>query len=218
MNAKSIVFIALLGLILSGCLVKSLHPFFREKDVIFKKELIGTWVDQKSGKWIISQAKMKKKGSGTLGSNTVDSLLNYYTVTLTENGGVSSFTSHLFKLNNQLFVDFFPEEISVMDLTSFHLVRTHSIAKIEVLGDSIELKWFNEIWLADLFKNNKIRISHEIISEEDKDESFVLTASTDELQKFIIKYGNDPKAFTDKPEADSKDRNEILCYSLKRIK
>ncbi len=218
MKTRIVILCALIAVIVSSCLVKSLHPFYKEKDVVFKKELIGTWVDQESGKWTISQAKIKKEGSGILGSSTVDSLLNYYTVTLTDKDGVSEFTTHLFKLNNQLFVDFFPEEISIMDLTSFHLVRTHSIAKIEVFGDSIKLKWFNEIWLANLFKNNKIRISHETISEKDKDESYVLTASTDELQKFIIKYGNDPNAFTDKPEANPKGRKEILCYSLKRIK
>jgi hypothetical protein len=211
MKTKSILFLAVLILVLSSCLVKSLHPFFKEKDVVMKKEIMGTWTDQKSGKWIISQAKTKKAGS-----DSVDSLLNYYNVSLTDKDGISKFISHLFKLNNQLFVDFFPDEVSLSGLTSYHIVATHSIAKIEVFKDSINIKWFNEQWLKNLFENNKIRISHEVIYDEDG--PYILTASTDELQKFLIKYGNDPKAF--KPDTDPKAFNPDteFCYSLKRIK
>jgi len=214
MKTRIVILSVLIAVIVSSCLVKSLHPFFKEKDVVFKKGIIGTWLDQDRGKWTICQAKT---GLGIFGSQTGDSLLNYYTVSLNDKDGVSKFIAHQFKLNNQLYVDFFPDDINTPDIMSFHLVKAHSIAKIEVFADSIKLKWFNEIWLADLFKNNKIRISHETISEESKDKSYVLTASTDELQKFIIKYGNDPNAFKDKPEAEPKKREEILCYSLKRV-
>ena len=74
---------------------------------------------------------------------------------------------------------------------------------------------WSEAWLADLLKNNKIRISHETIHKKYQDDSYILTASTDELQKFLIKYGNDPNAFVDHPGA--KDKDEIMCYYLKRV-
>jgi len=218
MKTRIIVICAILAVVASSCLVKSLHPFYRDQDVVFKKALIGTWLDQDSGKWTISQARAKSEGSAFFGSKSVDSLRNYYLLTLTNDGGVSKFVAHLFMINGQLYVDFYPDEISLPDISYFHLVKAHSIAKIEVFADSINIKWFNEMWLAGLFENNKIRISHETISEKNKDDSYVLTASTDELQKFLIKYGNDPNAFKDGSETNSKDRKEILCYSLKRIK
>lgn len=194
MKKRSIILCAFVVLTVSGCVVKSLHPFFTSKDLVFKKELIGTWVDQDSSLWAISQNKNN------------DSLPANYSISFIEGEKVSKFTAHLFELSNQLYVDFFPDDISEPELTKFHLVKTHSLVKIEIFEDSLKLKWFNELWLADLFENNKIRISHEVI--KDDDDSYVLTASTDELQKFIVKYGNDPNAFED----------DILCFTLKRKK
>jgi len=48
----------------------------------------------------------------------------------------------------------------------------------------------------NLIKNKKIRISHEVT----EDGNYVITAPTEELQKYIIKY-------SDTPEAYSKDNN-----------
>jgi len=206
MKSRIVFLSVFVAVLVSGCLVKSIHPFYKEKDVVFKKELIGIWSDQDNGKWIISQVKKN------------DTPANYYSVILENEGGVSKFATHLFKLNNQWFVDFLPEELSEPDITAYHLVKTHSLAKIEFSGDQIKIKWFNEMWLADLFKNNKIRISHETIKGNDQDESYVLTASTEELQKFIIKYGDDPNAFIDDQDPESKNRKEVFCYSLKRIR
>ena len=48
---------------------------------------------------------------------------------------------------------------------------------------------------------NKIKISHEVVKdvniEDDSDLKYVLTASTDELQKFVLKYGDEDEAFVD---------------------
>ena len=64
----------------------------------------------------------------------------------------------------------------------------------------MNIQWYNEEWLIGLFKENKIRIAHEKIPYEGgkavNDEfQVVLTASTDDLQKFMLKYSDDPKAF-----------------------
>jgi hypothetical protein len=70
-----------------------------------------------------------------------------------------------------------------------------------------------------LLDENKIRIRHEKIYDSDIDmNSYLLTASTEELQKFIIKYGNDPLAFKAIWEQDPKERDkEELTSNLKKI-
>lgn len=213
MKTKPLLLALLLAVIVSSCIVKSLHPFYKPKDVIFKKELIGTWLDQESNKWTIKQTVHHP--GGPIPGNPADSLQNNYSVSYTDKDGTSKFIVHLFQLNHQLYVDFYPDDVNVPDLTAFHLVKAHSIAKIGISKDSLSIKWFNEAWLADLLKNNKIRISHETIHKKYQDDSYILTASTDELQKFLIKYGNDPNAFVDNPGA--KDKEEIMCYYLKRV-
>jgi hypothetical protein len=212
MKTKNILLIVTIALLVSGCLVKSLHPFYKESDVVFNPSLIGTWLDNDSSKWVIEQSEMKKFPGES-------QLQNSYKITYYEKNEASVFDTHLFKLNNQLYVDFVPSDIKIPELTGYHLVPTHSIAKVSISENEISLKWFNETWLASLFEKNKIRISHETIPNEDGDNMYVLTASTDELQKFIIKYGNDPAAFKDNSDKDKPmdQRDDILCFTLKRI-
>lgn len=210
MKKKTILLVILLTLMVSSCLVKSLHPFYKESDVIYDPSLVGYWLDNDSSLWTIEQLKVSSVGS----ERVVDSYkINYFE----KKDEASEFEVHLFKLKGQTYVDFIPFDVNVPDMTAFHLVPTHSIAKIEMSRDSINLKWFNESWLAGLLENNKIRISHETI--KGADDSYILTASTEELQKFIIKYGNDPNAFKDNSEDGKPDaeKDDIMCFTLKRV-
>jgi hypothetical protein len=73
----------------------------------------------------------------------------------------------------------------------------------------VQIKWFNEEWLGSLFEQNRIKISHETVKNEsgkETDNFYLLTASTDELQKFILKYGKDAVF----------DDNNIVWLKLKR--
>lgn len=213
MKLKIILLFLSLALIASGCLIKSLQPFYKESDVIFDPSILGTWMDHDSVKWNIEQFKTPDLLGGS-------ELKNFYLIRFNIEGEENTqFNVHLFKLNGQLYADFLPINIKVTELTGYHIVPAHSIAKIDLWPDSISLKWFNETWLNSLFDNKIVDIDREIIKGDSDDEGYVLTASTDELQKFIIKYGNDPNAFRDNSEKDkpSEERNEILCFLLKRI-
>ena len=111
--------------LLQGCLVKSLHPFFTERDIIFKKELLGNWTDKDSAAWEIRQ---HMRTIGFLKPQVPD---KSYDITLTDNKGSSHFVANLFRLQDQLYLDFYPTEISCQnDLAEFNLVATHSLAKV----------------------------------------------------------------------------------------
>lgn len=220
MKTKSFIVIVVMAFLLNSCLIKSLHPFYFEKDVIFQKELIGDYIDQDSAKWEIRQHKISK---GFFNGDSLDNSydVSYYGKDVTKN----LFNVHIFKLNGNTYLDFFPlkEFESNEELTSYHIIYSHSLAKIEATsGSDIKISWFNESWLNTLFKENRIRISHEVISNPDnkkEEPSYALTASTAELQKFIIKYGNDPRAFRKNWEALEKDKNdEAFTFQLKKLK
>ena len=93
-----------------------------------------------------------------------------------------------FKIDEQLFMDFIPfdyEDIS-NDLVSQHLLRTHSVAKIDKVEDGkLNITWLDEGRLTDLFDNNQLKLKYETVGLE---ESFVLTATSEELYKFLQKY------------------------------
>lgn len=205
MKRNAIISIAVVLLLLQGCIVKSLHPFYTEKNLVFRKELLAKWEDQDGGKWDIRNSKDSP---------------NTYEMHWSKSGAEDVvFVAHLFTLDDQLYFDFFPVEGggNTMAIFEMHLMPTHSIAKVEMLTtEEVGIQWFNEEWLGSLFDENRIKISHEIINEpvhgKQQDKTYVLTASTEELQKFILKYGKDPRAFKD---ADNGDDNVWL--KLKKI-
>jgi hypothetical protein len=177
----------MLAALLQGCIVKSLHPFYTKTDLVYKKELINTWLDQDGNKWTINPVKEQPMA---------------YEMTFTKDNKSATFLAHLFELEGNLFLDFRPlaSDGSVNELFEMHLLPSHSVAKVAKLNDEVvEIKWFNEEWLHKLFSQNRIKISHEVIIEEnsgkDEDKTYVLTASTEELRKFLIKYGKDESAF-----------------------
>jgi hypothetical protein len=201
MKTKSIILVCLLVLVMSSCLVKSLHPFYSEKDIVYKPELIGSWLGNDSAKWEIKQHKV------FAGFMKDEKETNCYDIDFTDKNGSSKFLAHLFSLNGQLYLDFFLPEIEGPDLAAMHMIPAHTLARVELGKDQITIRWYNEEWLIKLFNENRIRIAHERIPfdiDEKNPDNFqvVLTAPTADLQKFIIKYGNDPEAFVnDKKES-----------------
>ena len=196
MKTKLIILIALIAITTSSCLVKSLHPFYTEKDVIYKPELLGNWQGKDSSTWEISQHK------GFAGIFKPEQNGNAYDIKFTDKNGTSKFLAHLFTVNNQLYLDFYLPDMQGQDLAVMHMIPAHTLARVELANKQITINWYNEEWLIKLFNENRIRIAHERIPydlDEKNPDNFqvILTAPTAELQKFIDKYGNDPAAFKD---------------------
>jgi hypothetical protein len=195
MKTKNLILISLVMLLVPGCFVKSLHPFYKEHEVIFKKELLGTWTGNDSSTWKIEQSQ---KLSGVFNADKSDKA---YLITYTDKKGTAVFIVRLFQLEKRLFLDFYPDEVeSTNELMASHLVPTHTVARVDLSDGRMVIRWYNEEWLIGLFRQNKIRIAHEKIPFESgkaDDDNFqvVLTASTEELQKFMLKYSEDPNAF-----------------------
>jgi len=187
MKKRIIIAVALIAVCLQGCIVKSIHPFFKESDVIYQEALEGTWQDQDKNKWVIHKNPFKP---------------NSYELHYSKSGRNVALLGHLFTIEGDMYFDMIPiednsEEALVYDL---HLLPTHSIAKVDKLTkQDVVIKWFNEEWLRKMFTQNRIKISHELVMDEnpqsEDDGMYLLTASTDELQKFVAKYGNNDDAY-----------------------
>jgi len=211
MKTRNIILIAIIGLLLSSCLVKSLHPFFKESDVVYKPELLGTFLDEDSATWNIKQHVYSK---GFMLGDTADN--SYLVEMIDENGVQSDFNVHMFELEGYLYLDFFPiQNDRFDDLAGYHMVPVHSLARLDLVSDDeLVISWFDEDWLSKLFEENRVKISHEEIKVGDYKETkeYVLTASTEELQKFIIKYGKE------KLQVNCEDNKDGFCVTLNRTR
>ncbi|MDD1777525.1 MAG: hypothetical protein LUQ65_05095 [Candidatus Helarchaeota archaeon] len=179
MHSAKILILLGVAIFLTGC-VPSLHPLFTEKDLIFEPALVGTWVDE-DGK---NTWEFKKSEE------------NSYELVYTENEVPAKFQAHLLKLGGFLFLDVFPEEPEMKNgLYKGLLIPAHGFSRIWMEGDSVRLAYLDPDWFKQMIDKKKVKIDHDFI-----DQSIILTAQTEDLQKFAVKYAEDAKAFSNKSE------------------
>ena len=190
MNARKLLFYMLAGL-LGGCVpVMSLHPLYTKQDVVFDKKLLGTWVDDPNKPEITWQFK------------SIDEPKNAYKLIFTgEDDLKGSFVAHLVKLQDKFFLDVYPSELpwdpedpNKVDwaYNTLFLIPTHTFIKIESVGPKLRMRLMLETQIKKLLEENPDAIEHVVIEDR-----HFLTASTKELQAFVLKYAEDNKLFTD---------------------
>lgn len=194
MKTKITLFsILLLAFVLPGC-VYSLYPLYTSKDLIFEKKLVGLWRSPENETWkfenLLEQQLEQYKDKTERAQKEKDKKpfinKNTYLLSSTEKGETRKMQAHLIKLGENLFLDIFPESINLKN--SFYedqFVPIHTYARIKVYDNRFELYFFNAEFLYKLLDQNTIRIKHESFEYYK-----VITASTEELQKFVIKYGD----------------------------
>ena len=189
MPLKRILAISAIVSLTMSCLVISIHPLYTEKDLIFVPELLGTWVGEEEDVWTFNQSG---KNAYELilrqqrDSKETKSSIDYFNYS--EDG---EYEAHLVKLGKFLFLDIYPNEPEIEEYGyDFHLVPVHSFWRIWVEKDVMRLTYLSEDWLEEMLDKKKVNIAH--IRLEGR---VVLTAPTEELQKFVLKYAEDSEAF-----------------------
>ena len=186
------VYTVITGLLLmSSCLVSSLHPFYKAKDKIYDSAMVGSWIDSDSCIWVIEKNMVSEQ---FLGPEYPDSTyrMTYYE----EEDMIGLFIGTLFELKGIQYLDFYPdpnEDHCASGLTGMHHFPTHTLARVQLDQDSLMMYWYGDEWLNELFEQNRIRIKHETVEISKDYTRHLLTAPTEDLQKFIIKYANNPK-------------------------
>ena len=192
-----ILFAFLLCIVLNGCL-STFFPIFHEKDAFFNSNLLGTWkYNEDKHDHFMEFRKIPEYRKKELTPTITKISDKGYLVTKMdslENPTDQSFV-FLVSVGKNNYLDFYPAELpSQKNINGFfkdHFIKIHTSYKIEFKdNDHFEMKRFDKSFLDDLISNNKINIRHEFIEGNN-----VITANTDDLQKFIIQYSDNPKMF-----------------------
>jgi hypothetical protein len=184
---------------LSSCL-KTLHPIFTVKDIVYEQKLLGTWKAKASNDDLAFAVitNLSSDNSIELPEKIVAIKQKGYLILYKNQNGeiIDQFIAFLARIGEHLYFDYYPadkkEDRKLDEFWREHFIKMHTSFRVEIANDgSFELSQFDESYLTDLIDKKKIRISH----ETDPDDNVVITASTSALQRYIIKYGDDPSAY-----------------------
>jgi len=196
--------------------VTSLQPLATYKTAVTDDRLSGTWksddVDYTVQKFYNSDLfkKLKKEmdknktdTSKTLTKKeTEDSILyaRSYVVKYTKDNIEYHMFGTMVKLNGQYFINFTAADINTneqneqaFEITLTDRLATYTIARVKFNNaNSLQLDFIDGSFLYEQVKAGRMKIKNE---RDDLYDTFLITASTNELQQFIEKYGTDGRFF-----------------------
>jgi hypothetical protein len=182
---KKTVTWALLSLLLmlTGC-VPSLHPLYNAQDVIFDPALLGVWGEKDSQEtWAFTKADAQA----------------YKLIYTDEKNKRGEFIVHLVKVEDHLFLDLFPvePELPQNEFYQGHLLRAHTFMRVSQIEPTLRLACLDPDWLKNRLAKNPAAIRHEKVNDE-----ILLTASTPELQQFLLAHLKTRGAFGEPSEME----------------
>jgi len=180
---KTIAFLLAVGglLTICGCVPLSLVPYYTEKDLVLEPGLIGSWDSGDGNEEVIFEE--------------ADS--NGYAMIDRDSTGEVHFDVHLFKLGGKLFMDLSPQGLcgGMNPLLEVHLIPGHSLLRVDRIEPTLMTASLNDAWMKERMKEDPGALAHVIT-----DDRLVLTASTEEIQAFLVKHMDDKGAFDEPSE------------------
>lgn len=180
-SLKLLIFLSVVLLLLSGCIVQSLHPLYTDENVIFDTRLIGQWSEEGSEEiWEFSRLDEKRYGCVVYVDEEEKGMLE----------------ARLLTIKGKMFLDFFPTEPDWPSgiFYQLHLMPVHTFAFVRQIEPTLQIRFPNIDWLQELLEKNPDAIRHEKRGNHD----VILSASTEVLQTFWLAHIDTEGAF-DKP-------------------
>ena len=164
--------------LLSGCIVRSLHPLYTDENVIFEEGLVGQWMEEGSKEvWEFSRQGAQR----------------YKCVIHEDDGKRSILVAHLLEIEGKRFLDFFPAEPDGEEgiFYQLHTLPLHTFTYVRQIEPVLQMSFPSSDWLQELLEKNPGAIRHEQLGKDD----IFLTASTGALQTFWLAHLNTEGAF-----------------------
>ena len=183
--------LALVSIVPTGCdsdgnpFVMSLQPFYTQVDLEADSRLNETWTD-KEGDVTFAFEQGRAKGKE-----------KEYELVVKEKDGEQQvsekFDVRLVQLGAFWFLDIYPKSSEgISEFYRMHLIRAHTIARVEIKPDSIQMAFLSASWLKAKITENSVDIPY-----VKADDGLLLTGRTEELQELVFCYANDDQAFAD---------------------
>ena len=192
----------------SSCLT-SLYPLVTAKNITVEKQIEGQWMYQAMEITIrrhpdsLIRFLMRNNHSP---NRSNDSILysQAYLAIFQKDSVEYDFQLALTRLGNNLFMNLAPAGFEKKNMDDIEWVKrygnmltylpTYTIAKMQIQDNKmLVIKFLNGLFIKQQVKVGKVMIKHE---EDELFDMFLITASSEELQQFLRKYGDDERLYS----------------------
>ena len=213
---KTLFILPVILLFIASSCITTLQPIVTYNTAITDNRLEGSW-EQDGQEYIVKKvfnsglyAKLKddleksRKENGKLSDKEKKDSILYsksYIINYTKDGIAYELFGNMIKLNGRLFMNFTPADMNTTNpaiekekvANISNTLYGHTIARILFNNNnSLSLDFIDGGYVYDEIKAGHMKIKHEI---EESYDTFLITASTSELQQFLEKYGDDKRFF-----------------------
>ena len=213
---KTIFIISIAILVTASSCVTTLQPLVTYNTAIADNRLEGGW-EQDGEQYIVQKVfnsdffkknqkdleKSRKENNGQLSEKDKrDSVLfsKSYLIKYSKDGIQYLLFGSLIKLNGRLFMNFKPVDMTEIDTSNAEIeinlsnrLDSYTIARVQFTNNNImKLDFIDGGYLYEQIKAGRMKIKNET---DELYDTFLITASTTELQQFLEKYGNDGRFF-----------------------
>lgn len=176
--------------LLVGCApADSLFPLYTKDDTIFDETLLGSWRIAE-----LPEKRGADDGYAIFSGDKQEGSYIVRGVAPAKSSGGMFLEARLVRLGKYMFIDFTTphntEALELHDLV-YPYVRSHMIGRMQKTANSLRIDFLDSEWVDKESKAGRLRLSH--LQTPD---GVVLSASTQELQKFVLESGEDDKAFS----------------------
>jgi hypothetical protein len=170
---------AAIALFVTGSIF-SLQPLYTEQDLIMDRRLVGTWVEDDEEK-DLDRITFERQGD------------DFYTLTHTSKGRAVKYEAHLVQLHGAFFLDLAPPGARFgSDLQRQLLLPAHAFVRLWIDDETtIRMAVLDDAWMRNAIAQKKAGIPF-----EQRGDRILLTAPTQLLQRFAVRYADDTRAWT----------------------
>ncbi len=182
----------LLGMALStvGCfsIQPAVHPWLTPQDAVALPAIEGTWVEEGDDPMTLKIARL---ADGADSEDGADGPTYELTVLKNDRPVKGSLDLTLGRLDGTLYWDLTPlclEETA--DLWDAHMLGLHSLARLTVEGDRLEVAFLDPSWVGESLTDGRLSADHLLL-----DDAPLLTGATADLQRLVIEHADEDGAF-----------------------
>lgn len=196
---KNILYTSVILYLFTGCYLQSVHPLVPFKDAILLDKLEGRW-ESGDQRWTFINdpshfTRNPFGGDIEMSEEDKKEFESLYLIILEDLQSSSEdsvlLVGSIGKFNDEYFIDLSLFHNDESKVEGYYNFPVHLFSKINIENEVLSLEYFESSWIKHQIENNRVRIKH----EQNENGNVLITASTKELQKFVTKYSDDPKAF-----------------------